>query len=503
MVETCEMFRSLLLVHVCCFLFLTQASDLKNVLYIVVDDLRPQLGAYGQREMYTPNIDKLANQSLVFERAYCQQAVCAPSRNSFMTGRRPDTTKAWNFIDHFREADVGLDWSSMPQYFKNHGYFSSGVGKLYHLNLPPNNDPPSWSDLEQFPYYWGHPEGCPNRTSSCALPRQKYNFTDLNSTAIMMQHMRYAAQHRDTPFFLGIGFHKPHLSWRYPEEFLQHYTNESNIQVAKHRMTPKGMPMVAFHNCMPPGRYSDLTNYTYNISVPYPVEVQQHLRQGYYAAVSYMDSLVGEVLNELESLGLSNNTIVAFHADHGWQLGEHNEWCKHTNFELAARVPFMIRAPGYEATAGQKTSSLVELVDVFPTLVELAGLPPCQENLEGKSLVSLFKDPTTIIKNVSLSQYPRCGNLEIAENGCTRVKRTDFPYMGYSIRTDRYRYTEWVEWNGEKLQPNWENVIGKELYDHQGDTENDFDAFENINLAETQEETAKELSKLLRNSFST
>ncbi|XP_062507937.1 iduronate 2-sulfatase-like [Corticium candelabrum] len=493
---------ALLLVHVYCFGLLTEASDLKNVLYIVVDDLRPQLGAYGQSEMYTPNIDKLASQSLVFERAYCQQAVCAPSRNSFMTGRRPDTTKAWNFIDHFREAGVGLNWSSMPQYFKNHGYFSSGVGKLYHKNLPPDNDPPSWSDLKQFPYYWGNPQGCPNHTSSCPLSRETYNFTDMNSTAIMMQHMHYAAQHRDTPFFLGIGFHKPHLSWRFPQEFLQHYPNASNITVAKHLMTPAGMPTVAYHTCIPPSRYTDLHKYEHNISVPYPVEVQQHLRQGYYSAVSYMDSLVGEVLRELDSLGLSNDTIVAFHADHGWQLGEHNEWCKQTNFELAARVPFMIRAPGYEAAAGKKTSSLVELVDVFPTLVELAGLPPCQENLEGKSLAPLFKDSTKSVKNVSLTQYPRCGNVKTGADNCGGVKRTDFEYMGYSIRTDRYRYTEWVEWNGKKLQPNWENVIGKELYDHQGDEENDFDAFENENVAEKEEEVAKELSKMLRESFS-
>lgn len=419
-----------------------------------------------------------------------------------MTGRRPDTTKAWNFIDHFREPGVGLNWTSMPEYFKKHGYFTSGVGKLYHLNLPPNNDPPSWSDLSQFPYYYGDPQPCPNHTSSCGLPPQNFNFTDENSTNILFQHMHYAAQHPGTPFFLAIGFHKPHLSWRVPESFLQYYSNASDISVAKHRTTPTDMPPVAFHLCIPPSRFSDLHNYRHNITEPYPVEAQQHMRQGYYRAVSYMDSLVGRVLAELESLGLSNDTIVALHADHGWQLGEHNEWCKQTNFELAARVPLIVRVPGQSESAGKKTSALVELVDMFPTLVELAGLPACQENLEGTSVAALFRDPTGTVKNVTLTQYPRCKNVTSGMDTCGGVKRTDFEYMGYSMRTDRYRYTEWVKWDGKALKPDWDNVLGKELYDHQGDTENDFDAFENDNLAETETELVKELSKQLQDIFS-
>ncbi|XP_062507887.1 iduronate 2-sulfatase-like [Corticium candelabrum] len=478
------------------------AAKLKNVLYFVIDDLRPQLGAYDQHETYTPNIDKLAKQALVFERAYCQQSVCAPSRNSFMTGRRPDTSKVWNFIDHFREKGVGLNWSSMPQYFKEHGYFSSGVGKVFHKNLPPNFDPPSWSDLSQFPWYYGDPGHCPKNTSWCALPRD-HPFCDVNSTSIIIERLRYVAQNNSGPFFLAVGFHKPHLPWAFPEEFIKQYPNQSAISVAKFLYIPTGMPYIAFYNGMRPHKYSDLHRYTHNITTPYPVTVQQQLRRGYYAATTYMDSLVGKVLDELDRLGLSNDTIVALHGDHGYQLGEHNEWAKHTNFELATRVPFMIRVPWQPDTAGKKTSALVELVDVFPTLVELAGLPPCQENLDGLSLVPLFHNQTKTVKAAALSQYPRCGDYK---NGnadvCLHTNRSQFNYMGYSMRTDRYRYTEWVKWNGTKLEGDWHGLVARELYDHQGDDGNDFNAFENENIAESQPEIVKELSLKLRNIFS-
>jgi arylsulfatase A-like enzyme len=343
-------------------------------------------------------------------------------------------------------------------------------------------------------------------TTFCGLPRSEYNFTDINSTAILFQHMQYAANHRETPFFLAIGLHKPHMAWRFPEEFLRYYPNPHNLSVAIHRHIPEGMPPVAFHMGIGPHHYTDLKNSTYNISVPFPAEIQQHLRQGYYSAVSYMDSLVGEALEELDRLNLSENTIVAFHADHGWQLGEHNLWAKHTNFELAARVPFMIRVPWKTNSMGKTTSAIVELVDVYPTLVELAGLPPSHENLEGDSLVPLFENPTTTVKLVALSQYPRCRNIHMEAYGgfdpCTSTKRTDFDYMGYSMRTEQYRYTEWVKWNGSALAGEWSDVLGRELYNHTGDGENNFDAFENVNIADTEKELVDQLSKLLHALFS-
>ena len=475
------------------------ADQKKNVLFIVVDDLRPSLGAYGQKCVHTPNIDKLAKESLVFDRAYCQQALCGPSRNSFMTGRRPDTTKSWNFIDHFREPSVGLNWTSLPQYFKNHGYFSSGVGKLYHPSLPPHNDPPSWSNLDQFPYVFSKPQTCPNETIWCALPANGTYFADVNSTAVLRERLEYVAKTKQ-PFFLGIGFLKPHLSWRFPDDFLKNYPNVDDIIPAKHRLPPDGMPPIAWHGCIPENHYSDVHYPPFNRTTPFPIDVQQMMRRAYYAATSYVDSLVGELLESLDSLGLADDTIVSFHGDHGWQLGEHNEWCKMTNFELATRVPLMFRVPWKKASMGKRTIALVELIDLYPTLVELAGLPPArEENLEGKSLAALFDDVSRSVKNASLSQYPRCNpDPDVSKkDSCKQTNRTEIGYMGYSMRTDRYRYTEWVKWNGTDLKPEWSNQIGVELYDHQNDDEADFDAFENENIASKNPDVVKELSKQL------
>lgn len=476
-------------------------AEHKNVLFLVVDDLRPDAGAYGHDQVLTPNINKLAEQSLVFERAYCQFAFCAPSRNSFMTGRRPDTTKAWNFIDHFREKGIGQNWTSMPQYFKKHGYFTSGVGKLYHPNLPPNYDPPSWTDLDIFPYVNDPPKSCPNNTSWCALDRNNFNFSDINSTEEILKRLNYAARNRTRPFFLGIGFHKPHLPFRFPEEFLHLYpTNVNQIDLASHLLPPQGMPPIAWNKCLGPGRYKDL-DYPLSIYQPLPTEVQKTLRRAYYSAISFTDSLIGQVLHELENLGLANDTIVSFNADHGWQLGEHNEWCKMTNFELGTRVPMMIRVPWKPESMGKRTFALSELVDLYPTLAELAGLPPSAENLEGKSLVPLFTNQSGQIKNMSLSQFTKCGTNMSQMETCLHTSRQKFDYMGYTMRTDRYRYTEWVAWDGDKLQPIWDKRVGVELYDHQGDMGDDFNTFENVNIADKETELVEMLREQLHAAF--
>ena len=294
----------------------------KNILYIVVDDLRPQLGAYGQGYMHTPNIDALANRSLIFDRAYCQFSFCAPSRNSFMTGRRPDRTQCWNFIDNFRE--VGPNWISMPQYFKENGYFSTGVGKLYHPNLPPNGDPPSWSDFDKFPYINPSPRGCPNHTAWCSIDPQKYNFSDIETLNLALERLEYAAQNKSRPFFLGVGFHKPHLPFRSPTEFIGNYPPAEDIPIATNKEFPKNAPTIAWNSCLAVSqRYKDVTQ-TRDYLHPMEDDEAQRLRRGYYAAVSFTDSLVGKLLGRLKDLGLDNDTIVSFHADHGWQLGEVN-----------------------------------------------------------------------------------------------------------------------------------------------------------------------------------
>ena len=234
----------------------SKPSKKMNVLYIVVDDLRPDLEPYGQGYVHTPNIAALANKSLIFDRAYCQFAICAPSRNSFMTGRRPDATECWNFIDHFRET-TGRNWISMPEYFKNNGYFSSGVGKLYHPNLPPKGDPPSWSDVDEFPYHNPHPHNCPNNTAWCSLDPKHYNFSDTKTLDEGLRRMRYAAKNLTQPFFLGVGFHKPHLPFRVPTGFIEMYPPAENISAAQDKAFPKAAPALAWNGCLArPGRFT-------------------------------------------------------------------------------------------------------------------------------------------------------------------------------------------------------------------------------------------------------
>ena len=221
-----------------------------NVLYIVVDDLRPELEAYGQKGIHTANISALAERSLIFDRAYSQFSFCAPSRQSFMTGRRPDATQCWNFLDNFRET-TGKDWVSLPQYFKNHGYFTSGVGKLYHPLLPPNGDPPSWSDPLNYPYFNPPYLGCPNGDSWCSLDPAKHNFSDELTLTEALRRMRHSAQDPAAqPFFLGVGFKKPHLPFRAPHGFIDLYPPAENITIAKHKTWPKDTPTIAWNGCL-------------------------------------------------------------------------------------------------------------------------------------------------------------------------------------------------------------------------------------------------------------
>ncbi|XP_065192923.1 iduronate 2-sulfatase-like [Sycon ciliatum] len=481
----------------------SKASSKKNVLFIVIDDLRPQLGCYGQKYMHTPNIDKLASESLVFDRAYCQFAFCAPSRNSFMTGRRPDRVKAWNFRDHFREPGIGENWTSLPQYFKKNGYLTLGVGKLFHPGLPPNYDPPSWSE-ENLPYFNPTPSRfCPGGDSRCELDPKTTNFSDIMVLDTALERMELAAKNAsDRPFFLGVGIHKPHLPWKVPPGFQELYPLES-IQPPVDGYFPHNAPELAWNDCWKlwnhPFYDTNVTMYSLNTSMSHADVVG--LRRGYYAAVSFMDSLVGTVLDRLDKLGLKDNTVVSFHADHGWQLGEHNMWCKMSNYELGTRVPMMIRAPWIEGSAGKRTSALAELVDLYPTLAELAGLPAPTENIQGQSLSKLFTDQTTPVKTAAFSQFPKCGKNWAWMNPCGGRLRTQFDYMGYSIRTADYRYTEWVTWIGSELKGNWSNVVARELYDHKADDGTDLSAFENTNIAASQPAVVQQLSAAVRQQF--
>ncbi|TWT35370.1 Arylsulfatase [Posidoniimonas corsicana] len=445
-----------------------------NVLFIVADDLRPELGCYGNQAVRSPSIDRLALRSLVFDRAYCQQAVCSPSRTSVMTGTRPDTNRVWDLNTHFRGALPGV--VTLPQLFGAHGYATRGLGKIYHGDL---QDAPSWTapavSAERRPLRKGRraagkrPDHRDEHALLTATPEawaERVTNTDrgpavratddppngggegrLADEAI--ESLRELSG-QDKPFFLAVGFRKPHLPFSVPASYWQLYDQHA-IPLAPNRFLPDGAPRFSLADKNELWKYSGVPDVS-----DLPEYYARQLKHGYYAAISYMDAQLGRVLTELDALGLRETTIVVLWGDHGWKLGEHSRWCKHSNFEDDARAPLLIATPGLTSGGGH-TDALVEFVDIYPTLAELAGIPK-PDHLEGISLKPLLECPTMAWKAAAFSQYPRT------------VSRQRL--MGYSMRTDRYRFTRWVARDDPSA------VIAVELYDHRTDPQ------ENVNIAD-------------------
>lgn len=426
-----------------------------NVLFIAVDDLKPALGCAGDRHAITPNIDKLAARGTVFTRAYCQQAVCSPSRSSLLTGRRPDTTRVYDLVTHFRKALPNI--VTLPQHFKNNGYYSHGVGKIYH---PGYNDEPSWSVPWEATKGKGFgPDGLKlldelkakakaagaDVTRVRGLPFEAPDVADdyLNDgwTANRAIDILKSRKGKAEPFFLAVGFAKPHLPFVAPKKYRDLY-DPAKLPLAAFAGAPKNAPPYA------PAPGGELRAY-HNIprNGPIPPDTARQLVHHYYAAVSYMDAQLGRVLDALQEQGLADNTVVIFWGDHGWHLGDHGMWCKHSNYEQATRAALVMRVPGQKA-AGKPTDALVEFVDIYPTLADVCGLPR-PEGVEGHSFAPLLDEPKRPWKAAVFSQYPR-GSKETG------------PLMGYAVRTDRYRYVEWRKRNGTE-------VVARELYDYQAD----------------------------------
>lgn len=324
-----------------------------NVLLIIADDLRSQLGdvpgiddAGGLLAGTTPHLAALAANGTVFSRAYVQEALCAPSRNSFLSGRRPDVTKAWQFVDHFREGD-GVKWTALPQLFKEQGHYTTvGVGKVYHKGLPPDWDLDySWDERMANGQWdgWMYPSEptCPNGTTWCAVPENTTeSFDDEQTTAQAFALLRNASALRQsggTPWFVAVGFRKPHLQWRFPERLLSRFPSDpSVVPTAKFPIFPKGAPDVAFH--MPVDDFlevftdaQDCGAADFDVNFSFPERCQQLWRRAYWASVSFMDECAGKLVAEVERLGETDNTVVVFLGDHGWHLGEFGEWEKFTN----------------------------------------------------------------------------------------------------------------------------------------------------------------------------
>ncbi len=455
------------------------AGKRPNVLFIAVDDLRPELGCYGNRHIQTPNMDKLARSGVTFTRAYCQQAVCNPSRASLLTGLRPDSTKVWDLVTHFR--DTIPDVITLPQHFKQNGYYAVGMGKIYHGTLP---DRASWSIPQPRPrgarlyspeaqkrldahraearkqgksekMIRGHFRG-PATDSEDVPDNQRYDgaLTDLAIT-----HLR-ELRDRTEPFFLGVGYVWPHLPWTPTKRYWDLY-DPAKIPLAENDFTPRGAPPMAMNTMYELRAYMDFAGTPTPLQGSLTEAQRRRLKHGYYAAVSFVDAQIGRLLAELDRLKLREDTIIILWGDHGWKLGEHNSWCKQTNYEIDTRVPMILHAP-QAAANGKRCDALVEFVDIYPTLCELAGLP-LPGHLQGRSMTPLLSDVRRPWKSAAFSQFRR------------RHERVE--YMGYAMRTDRYRF---VEWRNRKTSA----VVARELYDHTTDPA------ENTNIAGQKEHAA-------------
>jgi len=496
---------NLALLGLACMPAMAQRSEVKqkpNVLFIAVDDLKPVLGCYGDKLVKTPNIDRLASRGSVFLNTYCQQAVSGPTRASILTGMRPDYTQVWDLRTPMR--DVVPDILALPQYYVSQGYETAGIGKIYHPgNIDKQQDKLSWSIpyLVADDYYakeysapalkhWQNPEtkNLVEKYRKEAIDQglkggkvneyiTKYikpsvecidipdNAYEDGAIALNAKDQIVKLAKGEKSFFMAVGFHKPHLPFVSPKKYWDLY-NREDMPVAKFQEHAKNSPEIAYTRAGELKNYTDipaLCTYTdQTLSTGLAVEKQKELIHGYYAAVSFTDAQVGILLNTLDSLGIADNTIIILWGDHGWHLGDHDLWCKHTNFENATHVPLIISAPGFSPN---KTESISEFVDIFPTLCDLSGIP-VPANLDGKSLVPVMKNPKSKVKDYAVSQYPR----SLKKKDTEKAGLDSRDLMGYSIRTDKYRYTIWMNNNYRSNEAFDKNrIYASELYDYEKD----------------------------------
>ncbi len=429
---------------------LAAAKPKPNVLFIAIDDLRVELGCYGSDLAKSPNMDALALSGVRFDQAYCQQAICGPSRASVMTGLRPDAVQVHGNHTHFR--DVYPDIVTLPQYFKNHGYHTRSMGKLYHGVFPKGSsitkadtfgDEPSWSipTFRPGPRYYYTEEGIDaakeifERVYKPKDPgaddwTQKLVFGPATEAPEVADNVLYDGQvaeraveslrelaGSEEPFFLAVGFIKPHSPYIAPKKYWDLYDADT-IPLADPATWKSDAPAMAKHGSSELRRYTDQEK-----KGAIPEEDQRKVRHAYLACISYIDAQVGRVLDELTMQGLADNTIVVLWSDHGYHLGEKNLWGKKTNFELDTRVPLIIRSPGEKPGVHDGP---VELVDLYPTLANLAGLP-VDDSLQGDSLAPALRNPEMPLKRAAFSQFSAGGR------------------RGYSMRAGNHRYTEWMD----------------------------------------------------------
>lgn len=489
-----------------------------NVLYLLSDDMRADIGAYfgtNQSIVHTPNLDALVSDSLLFEHAFCQISVCSPSRQSFLTGLRPDTHRVWNFLDHNPK-----DTQATPGHFKDNGYLTYGLGKTFHEDNGRWNENRYWTlHAPGLPYFPYEANECPKGGEGggqCILDDDE--IYDYQLRLATMNTLRHAAKYsalQKKPFFLMAGFRDPHAPWAAPQRMYDLYdATKINLPPPQAKTLGKDTPLIAWSRglniCLANG-----TSFPYSYNQPVPDWVLRNQRKAYYAAVSYVDEHVGAILQVLASLGLANDTIVVFHSDHGYILGEHGYWEKKSNFDLAVRVPLMIKVPGVtdQPNYNGRTHELLDLVDVFPTLSALSGLgaPKGVDGLDLSAIILNNDSGTSIPQNSTSSprreaayaQFPACGmsSIHAVRKECNNVPAAKFDFMGYSIRTLRWRYTAWYPWDGINLVAHWDGDFVQELYNHELDDSSNLGRWENDNLATKFPNVARRLRRKLEAFF--
>lgn len=476
-----------------CLLIVSTASAEKaakpNVLMILVDDLKPAMNIYGDSMAVSPNLDRLASRGIRFEKAYCNQAVCAPSRFNLMTGSHSTASGLYGLDSKLRK--ILPNAVTLPQYFSKHGYRTESLGKIFHIGHGNPGDPGSF-DVPHFSdkvveYV------LPESTDGGKLTREEGYFSNQGNrdehgklrprgaaweaadvpdeayadgrVAAETINRLQAASKRDEPFFIAVGFARPHMPFTVPKKYWDLY-DPAKFKLAEINRPPKDAPRYACKG----STGGEISAYK---PIPkegqMPDDIARKLIHGYYASVSYTDVQIGKVLNAVDRLGLASNTIIVLWGDHGFHLGELGMWTKHVNYEKATRIPIIFVAPGI-TKPNSVTQAHAETVDIFPTLAELAGLPrpTGPQPISGKSLVTVLKDPSKQVRDHAFHCFPRGGML------------------GRAIRTDRYRLVEWVSLSkNNKVRPEYE------LYDYaDGDVET-------VNLAASRPNLVNELAAIL------
>jgi len=464
-----------------------------NVLLICVDDLKPALGCYGDAVAKTPHIDRLAARGMRLDAAYCNQAVCSPSRNNLMLGSRSTSLGVYNLGTNFRAAVPNA--VTLTQYFMQHGWRAEGMGKILHVGHGNTNDDASWS----VPYFKEKViEYLVPASTGGKLTREEAFFTNAKAGPVAqlpkgaawespdvadnaygdgrladeaVQRLRGFKAKPDQPLFLAVGFARPHLPFSAPKKYWDLY-DPATLPLPTRTTPPDGAPAYAGKTV------GELNNYTpVPERPPLSEELQRTLIHGYYASISFMDAQVGKIIDELDRLALADNTLIALWGDHGWHLGDHGMWTKHTNYEQATRIPILLVAPGV-AQPGTHTSALAETVDIYPTLCELAGLPAptsVPQPMDGRSLVPVLRDPLARTRDHASHAYPK--NRGAGPQGGE--------WLGRAVRTTRHRMVEWKKIGAASETAEFE------LYDYVADPG------ETRNLADAQPEVLAKLRQLL------